>query len=67
MVMSRYEARNTIGLAEISIFVIWCDDDERLSRENVRSTSSKNRTLSVALPILMRDIPRRPIVKAMIP
>lgn len=66
-VMSRYEARNTIGLVLSSMLVISCDDVERLSSENVKSNSSRNRTVSVGLPICIKDIPSCLMVRAMIP
>lgn len=65
--MSRWDARKTIGVEPISMLVICCAADWRLSSESVMSTSSKNRTLSSRLPIWVRDMPRRVMVKAIIP
>lgn len=67
MLISRYDARKMIGLADISILAICCIDDERLSKEKVRSTSSKNLTLSVEFPMRVKDIPSRLTVRAIIP
>jgi len=65
--MSRWDARKTIGVEAISMLVICCAADWRLSSESVMSTSSKNRTLSSRLPICVSDMPRRVMVKATIP
>jgi hypothetical protein len=61
--ISRYEARRTMGLKVISMLVIWCDDIVRLSKVRVRSTSSKIRASS-GLPIRSSAIPTRVIVSA---
>lgn len=65
--MSRWDARKTIGVEEIPMLVICCAAVWRLSSESVMSTSSKNRTLSSRFPICVSDMPRRVIVKATIP
>lgn len=44
-----------------------CEVVERLSKENVRSMSSKNRAESAILLICVSDIPRSSTVKARMP
>ena len=61
------DARNMIGFAPTSILVSCCEVVERLSRENVKSTLSKNRAESATLFMRVNDIPRSSIVKARIP
>lgn len=65
--MSWYDARNTIGFAPTSMLVNCWEVVERLSKENVRSTSSKNRAESAILLMRVSDIPRSSTVKARMP
>ena len=65
--MSWYDARNTIGFAQISMLVNCWEVVERLSKENVKSMLSKNRAESAILFMCVSDIPRSSMVKARIP
>lgn len=65
--ISRYDARNTTGCDVISILVICWEAEVLLSKERVRSTSSRKRTVSASLPMLVNDMPSRSILNASIP
>jgi hypothetical protein len=65
--MSWYDARNMIGFAPTSMLVNCCEAVERLSREKVKSTLSKNRAESATLFMRVSDVPRSSMVKARIP
>ena len=65
--MSWNDARNMMGFAPTSMLVNCCEVVERLSKENVKSTLSKNRAESAMLLMRVNDIPRSSIVKARMP
>lgn len=65
--MSWNDARNVIGFAPTSILVSCCEVVERLSKEKVKSTLSRNRAESAMLLMCASDIPRSPMVKARMP
>ncbi len=65
--ISRYEARMTTGLVTTSMLAICCDELDLVSKENVKSTSSKNRTLSEGCPIRLSDMPSRSTPRASTP